>query len=267
MYITNFGDLGKLQYSKGVEVFQQKLKARGFDPGPIDGKFGDKTRAALNAFRKTMYLGAATFPDMRDLEILGVPENYWVDIITQAGAPKEEIDLWVGVLEPEPAAPPAPTMVAEPELPAIAPTPGIPAEDMVIPAAAAAAAPADTKEWFKKNWPYLAVGGGLGVLLLGAAIVASRKKSAVPGVSGLGQAASKMKDVRPGKQLCAAIVKGADGGRIRCGTVGPDLQLEYRANGGVAFAPIGEAWDMSAWAIPVTKKEAKTLVSEGYARR
>jgi Putative peptidoglycan binding domain len=34
------------------ERIQAALRDKGFDPGPIDGKYGGKTRAALLAFRK-----------------------------------------------------------------------------------------------------------------------------------------------------------------------------------------------------------------------
>lgn len=40
--------------SKGDEVLtvQKSLKAKGFDPGPIDGIFGSKTEAAVRAFQE-----------------------------------------------------------------------------------------------------------------------------------------------------------------------------------------------------------------------
>ncbi len=35
-----------------VRAVQDRLKALGFDPGPIDGRYGELTRAAIRAFEK-----------------------------------------------------------------------------------------------------------------------------------------------------------------------------------------------------------------------
>ena len=45
--------------SKGDDVTycQERLKALGFDPGTIDGKFGSKTKAAVEAFQRANGLG------------------------------------------------------------------------------------------------------------------------------------------------------------------------------------------------------------------
>jgi peptidoglycan hydrolase-like protein with peptidoglycan-binding domain len=39
-----------------VARIQQSLAARGFDPGPIDGEFGNNTAAAVAAFQATQGL-------------------------------------------------------------------------------------------------------------------------------------------------------------------------------------------------------------------
>lgn len=44
-------------YGPQVEHMQQLLKANGFDPGDVDGKFGDKTFAALKAFQTAAGIG------------------------------------------------------------------------------------------------------------------------------------------------------------------------------------------------------------------
>ena len=44
-------------YGPQVEHMQQLLKANGFDPGDVDGKFGDKTFAALKAFQTAVGIG------------------------------------------------------------------------------------------------------------------------------------------------------------------------------------------------------------------
>jgi peptidoglycan hydrolase-like protein with peptidoglycan-binding domain len=57
------GGLGNTTLKKGasgpeVEELQKRLKAAGFDPGTIDGKFGAKTEAAVKAFQKAKGLEA-----------------------------------------------------------------------------------------------------------------------------------------------------------------------------------------------------------------
>ena len=37
-------------------VFQQALKDKGFDPGPIDGTVGPRTTAAVRAYQKAEHL-------------------------------------------------------------------------------------------------------------------------------------------------------------------------------------------------------------------
>lgn len=46
--------------SSGDEVtaLQRRLKAAGFDPGPVDGAFGPKTDSALRAFQEKAELAA-----------------------------------------------------------------------------------------------------------------------------------------------------------------------------------------------------------------
>lgn len=69
------------QGSKGDEVLdvQQRLKDRGFDPGPIDGIFGAKTAAAVRAFQERHNLqvdgivGPETGGALGMLEVAGVP--------------------------------------------------------------------------------------------------------------------------------------------------------------------------------------------------
>jgi localization factor PodJL len=51
---------------------QQALKAKGNDPGPIDGRMGPKTRAALKAFQESNGLKATGQLDNETAEKLGV---------------------------------------------------------------------------------------------------------------------------------------------------------------------------------------------------
>lgn len=282
MYTTNLHGLGAaiagaVKNSSNTRILQSALKAAGFNPGTIDGTFGDNTLKALKAFAAKNGTTVSTYPHAEVLEMLGIAPQYWEGIVADAGAPEPQVGKTKLVAQRVMAADAADVQqivaAAEampPSVPGTVTFPGAEptttnVTDVMAPPAAAAASGLTTKAWFSKNWPYLAAGGGVGVVLLAAALIATRKKSAAA-TAGLGQL-SKMQNIRAGEQLCAAVVKGADSGKIRCGTVGPDMQLEYPANGGMTFAPIGEAWDMEAWAIPVTKKEADSLIAEGYARR
>ncbi len=57
-----------------VEELQQMLKAAGFDPGPLDGKFGPQTRAAVLAFQqaKSIQVDGVVGPQTR-AALLGLP--------------------------------------------------------------------------------------------------------------------------------------------------------------------------------------------------
>jgi peptidoglycan hydrolase-like protein with peptidoglycan-binding domain len=69
--------------SKGDEVLdvQNRLKERGFDPGPIDGIFGSKTETAVRAFQEKHNLqvdgivGPETGGALGMLEVAGVPTD------------------------------------------------------------------------------------------------------------------------------------------------------------------------------------------------
>jgi peptidoglycan hydrolase-like protein with peptidoglycan-binding domain len=48
--------LPQAQASSQVRMVQQKLESLGFDPGPIDGKWGPRTRLALKDFQRVKEL-------------------------------------------------------------------------------------------------------------------------------------------------------------------------------------------------------------------
>jgi len=58
--------------SEDVKKLQEALKAKGQDPGPVDGIMGPKTRAALKAFQKTSGLKETGELDDQTAEKLGV---------------------------------------------------------------------------------------------------------------------------------------------------------------------------------------------------
>jgi len=58
--------------SEEIKKLQEALKAKGQDPGPIDGRMGSKTRAALKAFQEASGLKASGRLDKQTAEKLGV---------------------------------------------------------------------------------------------------------------------------------------------------------------------------------------------------
>jgi len=58
--------------SENVKKVQEALKAKGQDPGPIDGMMGSKTRAAIKAFQEASGLKASGRVDNQTAEKLGV---------------------------------------------------------------------------------------------------------------------------------------------------------------------------------------------------
>lgn len=55
-----------------VRAAQQALKDKGFDPGPVDGKIGPKTRAAISDFQKQAGLKVSGRLDAETADELGV---------------------------------------------------------------------------------------------------------------------------------------------------------------------------------------------------
>jgi membrane-bound lytic murein transglycosylase B len=57
---------------RAVRALQRRLNALGHDAGPVDGRVGPKTRAALRTYQKTAGLIADGYPDTETLRALGV---------------------------------------------------------------------------------------------------------------------------------------------------------------------------------------------------
>ena len=68
------------RYTALIKQMQQRLKAEGFDPGPIDGESGGRTQAALAQFQLSRSLPAGGQLDDKTLAELGVERD------TQASA-------------------------------------------------------------------------------------------------------------------------------------------------------------------------------------
>ncbi len=73
------------QSSEIISKSQQALKDKGYDPGPVDGKMGPKTRAAVRSFQKKSDLPANGKLAGRTLEGLGVQSSAGPEF-SQAGS-------------------------------------------------------------------------------------------------------------------------------------------------------------------------------------
>ena len=65
-------ETGKMTGRTDYREVQEALKAKGNDPGPIDGRMGPKTRAALKEFQQASGLKATGQLDNQTAEKLGV---------------------------------------------------------------------------------------------------------------------------------------------------------------------------------------------------
>jgi hypothetical protein len=65
-------DMSKAMKGERVRSVQEALKAKGYDPGPIDGVFGPKTQTALKEFQKAESLPESGHQDAQTLAKLGV---------------------------------------------------------------------------------------------------------------------------------------------------------------------------------------------------
>lgn len=59
-------------YDDFTKQIQQRLDDAGFDPGPINGNFGEKTQAALAQYQLTNLLPASGMPDDKTLNFMGI---------------------------------------------------------------------------------------------------------------------------------------------------------------------------------------------------
>ena len=73
---TPDGNMNKgMMGSQNVKSVQEALKDKGFDPGPIDGAMGTRTRAALRSFQQSKNLKATGQLDADTSQQLGVGQG------------------------------------------------------------------------------------------------------------------------------------------------------------------------------------------------
>lgn len=69
------GEVPQGPYSDFIRKVQEKLRLEGFDAGPVNGYFGEKTQAALAQFQLAYQLPASGSLDDQTLAALGVQRD------------------------------------------------------------------------------------------------------------------------------------------------------------------------------------------------
>jgi murein L,D-transpeptidase YcbB/YkuD len=64
--------MDKTQSMRSMRAAQEMLKAKGFDPGDLDGRYGPKTRAAISSFQKSVGIRESGRLDDATMSQLGV---------------------------------------------------------------------------------------------------------------------------------------------------------------------------------------------------
>ena len=189
MYHTSFSGFGEAKAgSSYVRKFQGALAKVGFSPGKIDGTYGANTRTAMNAYQAAHGSGKSEFPATETMRALGIPPQDWAQTVSDAGGYPVLImaaqKAAAVAMEPDEEAPPAaaPPAYMPPAAapPAIAP-PGVVPSAVTEPPPAFAppvvtAAGIGLGPWFKKNWKWFAIGGGIGAVGLIGVLLTTRKE-------------------------------------------------------------------------------------------
>ena len=84
-------ELGTVELSKNdMRIVEEALKAKGYNPGKIDGVVDDANRAAIRSFQKDKSLPVTGTVDKRTAEELGVSISKAADRAGTKGTPKSE---------------------------------------------------------------------------------------------------------------------------------------------------------------------------------
>jgi peptidoglycan hydrolase-like protein with peptidoglycan-binding domain len=192
---------GAKKKSANTKILQKALNAAGYDAGTVDGSFGTKTRAAMQTLQTSKGLIPTDWPDNYVLAGLDIAYDKWVGIVQDSGAPADIVNAIAqrvaghgGLPSADAGAPKSVTLPSGDQIivEGTTPIPGTTQEIATLPSGeqfliektavepAAAAVGLSTKAWFTKNWPYLAAGGGIGVLAIVAAVLWTRKREEAP---------------------------------------------------------------------------------------
>jgi peptidoglycan hydrolase-like protein with peptidoglycan-binding domain len=188
---------GAKKNSANTKILQTALNDAGYKAGTVDGSFGTNTRAAMQALQASKGLIPTDWPDNYVLAGLDIPYDRWVGIVQDSGAPADVVNAIAqrvaghgGLPSSDSTAPKAVTLPSGEQIivEGTTPVPGTTQEIATLPSGeqiiveqtevqpAAAAVGITAKAWFQKNWPYLAAGGGMGLLAIIGAVLWTRKR-------------------------------------------------------------------------------------------
>lgn len=94
--------LAAAQNEPSLKEIQQALQEEGFDPGPIDGLMGQRTRVALHAYQESLGLPATGEPDRVTIEKLFAPSPPSPPSPAMGGSPSPAVGSRQAEKAPEP---------------------------------------------------------------------------------------------------------------------------------------------------------------------
>jgi len=95
LYLILWPDFVTGQSDLQIRQAQELLKAAGFDPGPLDGKLGPKTQAALQQYQTSLGLPVTGELDEATREALGVSKSVGPEWVIRPWKPSMEEKKWI----------------------------------------------------------------------------------------------------------------------------------------------------------------------------